>query len=181
MSEFNDALDRTPENPSFLSPLIFKFQIKKTPNLNFYVQNVNLPGIHLPPVEVGNQFVKKPFPGDHIEYDDIMINFKVDENFTNYLELYNWIKGMGFPNRFSEHAAINEKTNSSVKLGEGIYSDISLIIMNSARKPAFEVTFKDAFPISLSSLIFDVTREDIAYIDAAATFRYTSYDINVVT
>lgn len=177
MSEYQTALDETPENAAFLSPLIFKFQIKKTPTLNFYVQNVNIPGVHLPAVESPNPFVKIPYPGDHIQYDDIMINFKVDENFTNWLEIYNWIKGLGYPNRFSEHAAL---TNPAVRLGEGLKSDISLIVMGSNRVPRFDVTFVDAFPVSVSSLIFDTTRTDVNYIDAAATFRYTSYEINQI-
>jgi len=172
------ALDETPKNFNFLSPLIFKFQIKRTPNLNFFVQNVNIPGVQLPFTDVSNPFVKIPYPGDHIQYDDIMINFKVDEEFLNYLELYNWIKGMGYPNTFDEHAALTART---VPLGNGIKSDISVIIMDSQRVPKIEVLFKDAFPVSLSSLILDVTREDITYLDAAATFRYTIYEIQKIT
>jgi len=175
MSDYGTGLDETPDNVNFLSPLLFKFQIKKTPNLNFYVQNVNIPGVHLPPAETPNPFVKIPYPGDHIQYDDIMINFKVDENFTNWLEIYNWIKALGFPKNFGQHAAIELP---SVPLGEGKTSDISLIVLNSQRVPTFDVTFIDAFPISLSSLIFDVSREDLNYIDAAATFRFTSYEFN---
>ena len=39
------AIDNTPENRNFLSPLNFKFSIKKSPNMNFFLQKVNLPSI----------------------------------------------------------------------------------------------------------------------------------------
>jgi hypothetical protein len=176
MSEFGTALDQTPSNVNFLSPLVFKFANKKTPILDFYVQNINLPGVHLQQVEVGNPFVAIPKGGDHIVYDDLMINFKVNEDFTNWLEIYNWIKSMGFPKNFSQY----DLTADTIPIGEGLTADISLIVMNSARQPAFNVKFRDAFPISVSSMIFDTTRTGVEYVDASATFRYSLYEIETV-
>lgn len=176
MSEFGTALDQTPDNINFLSPLVFQFQIKKTPTLNFYVQNVNLPGVHLQQTEAPNPFVALPHAGDHIQYDDLMINFKVNEDFTNWLEIYNWIKALGFPKNFDQY---NLKL-PTVPLGEGITSDLSLIVMNSSRIPKYDITFRNAFPISISSLIFDVSRSRDDYIDAAATFRYDFYEFNQI-
>jgi len=173
-----DATNLTPSNPNFLLPLHFAFHVKKTPNLNWYVQTINIPGVHLPPVEIQNPFVKVPYPGDHIQYDDIMINFKVDEGFANWLELYNWIKKMGYPNEYAEYRSITAPT---VPVGEGIKSDISLIIMNSSRIPKINIIFKDAFPVSLSSLIFDSTKQNPDPIDASCTFRYTSYELEVIS
>jgi hypothetical protein len=39
------SIDNTPENKNFLSPLNFRFQIKKAPHVNFFVQSVNIPAI----------------------------------------------------------------------------------------------------------------------------------------
>ena len=177
MSEFGTALDETPQNFNFLSPLIFKFQIASTPNLNFYVQNINLPGIHLPSFDQPNPLVAIPKHGDHIQYDDVMINFKVDEDFKNWLEIYNWIKKMGYPQSSTQHAEITAPT---VRPGYGLYRDLSLIVMTSDRVPKFEVRFRDAFPTSISSLIFDVSQGDVNYVNAAATFKYTFYEFFVI-
>jgi len=171
------ALDNIPENKNFLSPLGFKFQIKKSPHLNFFVQNVNIPGITLAPPTSGNPFVRLSYPGDHIQYDDIMVSFKVDEDLQNYLEIHNWIRDLGFPNKFDEYRRIQKVAPTT---GLGIRSDISLIILSSAKNPIYDVTFKDTFPVSLSSLIFDTTSNDVNYIEASATFRYTSFDINLI-
>lgn len=177
MSDRDTALDETPDNINMLSPLVWKFQIHRTPNLNFFVQNINLPGIHLPSTDVQNPFVKIPYPGDHLQYDNLMINFKIDENFTNWLEIYNWIKALGFPDNFGQHKTL---TDDTVQLGHAVKSDITLIIMNSNRIPIFDINFIDAFPTTISSAIFDVTQETVKYIDASATFAYRSYTITAI-
>ncbi len=177
MAEFGTALDETPDNINMLSPLVWKFQLHRAPTLNYFVQNINLPGVHLPPVAEHNPFVQIPHPGDHLQFDDLMINFKVDEDFANWLEIFNWMKALGYPNNFEERAALEDPT---LQLGHGVRSDISLIVLNSQRVPSFDIVFRDAFPISLSSAIFDVTQASVKYIDAAATFTYISYDINPI-
>ena len=40
--------------------------------------------------------------------------------------------------------------------------------------------FKDAFPLSLSSVDFDTTDEDVSYVEASASFRYVYYEISKV-
>ena len=108
------------------------------------------------------------------EYDDLMINYKVDEDLTNYLEIHNWVKELGFPDNYNQYKNIADKGQIE---GLGLRSDISLIILNSSRLPNMEINFKDAFPVSISSLIFDTTRMDVDYLEAAATFKYTSFEI----
>jgi hypothetical protein len=39
------------------------------------------------------------------------------------------------------------------------------------------VNFKDAFPIPLSTLDFDVTTRDYSFFTASVTFKYTIFDI----
>jgi hypothetical protein len=139
------------------------------------VQNVNLPGIHLQPTGgQPNPFVNIPIYGDHIEYDDITINFKVQESMDDWLEIHNWIRKLGFP---KNHAEYEELDGVAPGLGTGLTSDISLVICNSNRIPTFNIIFRDAFPTSLSSTIFDQAQSDLQYVTAAASFKYTLYDV----
>jgi len=172
-----DARLETPESINFVNPLLFKFQIKKTPTTNYFVQSVNIPGISMREVEQPNPFVKIPYGGDHLLFDDLMINYKVDEDLNNYLEIYNWIKSMGFPDNFGQYKSLADLPKTS---GEGLVSDISLVILSNARIPTYEVLFRDAFPVSTSSLIFDTTKPDVEFLEASATFRYTSFSIKSV-
>ena len=171
------AIDQTPSNRNFLSPLNFKFTIKKAPHVNFFIQKVNVPEINLKPPISTNPFVNIPYPGDHIDYSTLNITFKVDEDLQNYLEVHNWIKALGKPRDFSEYKEIEEKKSWT---GDGIYSDISVMVLSSTKMANYEVVYIDAHPISLSGIVFNTTDPDVNYIEASATFKYTYYDISKI-
>jgi hypothetical protein len=172
-----DARSETPESINFVNPLIFKFQIKKTPTINYYVQSVNIPGISMQTASQPNPFVKIPYGGDHLQFEDLVISYKVDEDLKNYLELHNWVRSIGFPDNYRQHKQLSEKPRTS---GEGLTSDISLVIMNNSRVPTFEVVYRDAFPVAVSSLMFDTTQTDVQFLEASATFQYVSFSIQSV-
>lgn len=168
------AIDNTPENKNFLSPLNFKFQIKKAPHVNFFIQKVNIPSIAIPNPYPNNPFVKIPYSGEHINYGDLTLTFKVDEDLQNYLEIFNWITALGKPQNFEQYKEIEEKPVTS---GEGIASDISLMVLSSTKMPNYEIVFVDAFPVELSQVVFNTTDTDVNYIEASTTFKYTYYTI----
>ena len=168
------AIDNTPINKNFLSPLNFRFQLKRAPNLNFFIQKINLPGMAIPETEQPNPFVSIPRSGDHIEYDTLTATFKVDEDLANYLEIHDWLRGLGFPESYSEYEKLSRGNSFE---GKGIHSDITLLILNSTKLPNFEINFVKCFPVSLSELIFDTTTTDVDYLEATVEFRYDLYNI----
>ena len=172
------ALDFTPTNKNFLSPLGFKFLVKKLPNVNFFVQKANIPGIAIAsqPIQP-TPFTKIPYAGDHIEYNEFQLVFRVDEDLQNYMEIHNWIKGLGFPENLGAYAAL---ANQKPETGMGLKSDASLIITTNGKSPNYECIFEDAFPVNLSDLNFDTTDETVDYIEATATFYYTLYKITAL-
>jgi hypothetical protein len=171
------AIDNTPINKNFLSPLNFRFQIKKAPNVNFFIQKVNIPDITLSSPETTNPFVNTPIPGEHLSYGSLEVSFAVDEDLTNYLEIHNWLVALGKPENFQQYADIQNKPSYT---GDGIYSDITVLVMSSVKQPNFDITYTDAFPVSLSSLVFNTIDENVNYITASATFKYTYYNITKI-
>lgn len=169
------AYTNTPSNKSFLSPLGFKFQIKKTPNVNYYVQACSLPSLAMGEFELPNPFVKIPFAGDHLVFSPFTLTFKVDEDMKNYLEIYNWMKAIAFPDNFNQHLPL-----TTAAQGEGVYSDMSLTILSSAMNPIHEVTFIDAFPTSLNELMFDTRLGDVDYLECTCTFSYRTFNIKTL-
>lgn len=163
-----------PINKNFLSQVGFQFSIKKLPAVNFFVQSVNLPGIEMGNPYQDTPFVNIPIPGDHIKYSDLTVTFKVDEDMNNYVQITNWIIGLGFPDNFDQYRLLKE--NATIT-GEGILSDASLIITTSARNPSIEVQFLDIFPRSLSDLVFTTTDNTLEYLSATATFKYRRHVI----
>ena len=172
------AIDNTPVNHNFLSPLNFQFRIKKAPHVNFFIQKVNIPGIELPGVLTMNPLVQVPYPGEHLSYGSLDFTFKVDEDLQNYLEIHNWIVSLGKPQNFNQYLNIEEKPITS---GDGIYSDISVVALSSTKLPNYEVIYTDAFPIRLSQLAFNTVDTSVNYIEASASFKYTYYTINKIT
>jgi len=167
-------VNNTPTNKNLLSPLNFMFVMNRSPHVNFFVQSVNIPSVTLGYPAVNNPFVVYPTPGEHLTYGDFNITFKVDEDLANYLEVHNWIRGLGKPDNFDERAGL---ANSLPASNSGIVSDMTVMILNSIKNPIFEVNFRDAFPTSISALNFNTTDETVNYISATASFKYTIFDI----
>ena len=64
------------------------------------------------------------------------------------------------------------------QINEGIFSDITLIVLSSAMNANYEIVFRDCYPMALSELEFDTSSEDVNYLTCMATFKYTLYNIN---
>lgn len=162
-------------NHNFLSPLNFRFILRRAPATEFFIQNINLPGFKLGAPNFPNPFVLIPEPGEHLNYNPLNITFKVDEDLTNYLEIHKWMKHLGKPKNFEEYREVAVEVPQIS--GEGVKSDISLIVYSNIKNPNFTINFIDAFPISLGDIQFDTRLDDIAYLTATATFKYVYYDI----
>ena len=171
------AIDKTPSNRNFLSPLNFQFSIKKAPNVNFFLQKINIPALVLPSIDIPTQFVPIPTQVTHVDYGELSITFKVDEDMQNYLEIHNWIRGLSDTKDYRERAKLDAVPEYT---GEGKVSDISVVILNSSKNPHFTITFVDAFPVEVGDLVFDSTYEDVNYITCEARFKYTLYEIEKI-
>ena len=168
--------NKSVENRNFLSPLNFKFIMKRAPHVNFVIQKITIPSISVPPAVTSNPFLAIPYSGEHLDFDELVISFKVDEDLKNYMEIQNWLRGSG-KQSFEQYKDL--ATNSKLS-GESLKSEISLTVLSSAKRPNYEIVFEDAFPISISGLTFDTAAEDISYLEADATFKYTKYEINKI-
>jgi hypothetical protein len=164
-------------NKNFLSPLGLKLLLRRAPGVEFFVQRAVVPGLSLNSVETPNPFVSLPYGGDHILYEEFSVEFKVDEDMQNWLEVHNWLRATGFPKNYNEY---EELVKGNRLEGFGVKSDIVLIILNSAMRPNIEVTFHDAMPISLTGFNMNTTDTSVNYVTSTARFRYTLFSINSV-
>lgn len=167
-------------NRNFLSPTGFKFSLKRSPKVAFFCNEANIPDLTLGVANQPTYLKDIPTPGDKIIFGDLNIRFMVDEDLTNYMELQNWIRGLGYPERLSEYADLEKQTSYGEKYTQqasNVYSDGSLMVLTSSSVSNFQIVFKDLFPYTLSTLQFDATATDINYFTADASFKYTIYDI----
>jgi len=159
------AITSQPNNINFLSPLGFKFTIDRASNLEYFCQGVDIPEVGLNPLEFTNPFVRVPYGGDKLFYSPLTLRFRVNEDMANYLEIYNWLVQIGYPEEYTQYSLNNQV-------------DATLTILSSHKNPNLQVIFRDIFPISLSGLTFDASPADVDYLEATVTFRYTLFTIN---
>lgn len=159
-------------NNNMLSPVGFSFQINRCPNMNFFVQSVVLPGVNLGQLNVPNQFKEVPVPGDHITYGDLDVTFKINEDMSNYIEIFSWITALGFPDNFRQYKDIENRPSFT---GDSIYSDATLTILSSAMNPSMRIEITDLFPTAISPVTVDSRDMMIEYIEATASFRFLNY------
>ena len=185
---------RQPSIKDYASPVQFRFKIVKLPQVEFFIQTVNLPGISLGQATVPTPLYDYPMPGDEISFSSLDVSFLVDENLNNYKELHDWISGLGFGKSHQQFAdlqatgadrfpgstagASGSELEIPVPLSEGgIYSDATLTILNSKNLAVTEIRFQNVFPTSIGSLSYDVQAIDIDYLKASDSFSYINYDI----
>ena len=171
------------ENRNFLAPVGFKFGLQRTPSVAFFCNEANIPDITLGVAEQPTYLKDIPVPGDKIQFGDLSLRFLVDEDLTNFMEIQNWIRGLGFPESLAEFEELEEKGTLAdalgqfKKSGDDIYSDGTLQILSSNLVPMFHVKFTDLWPYNLTTLTFDATDTDIQYFTADVSFKYTIYTL----
>lgn len=168
------------DNRNFLSPTGFKFSLTRTPKVAFFCNQANIPDLNLGVTEQPSYTKMLPTPGDIIEFGDLSLRFLVDENLENYMEIQNWIRGLGFPEELKQFDNLEKSgtvQGNYTKDSQNIYSDGTLQVLTSSQIPNFQIRFQDLFPYSLSTMTFDATNTDIQYFTADVSFKYTIYNI----
>ena len=173
--------DKQIENRNYLSPTGFNFTIQKCPKVSFFSNSAQIPGIDLGVTQQPNYLTDIPRPGDKLDFADFTLRFLIDEDLKNYMQIQNWMRGLGFPESlqeiYNEYAEARQLYKNQLDGEELLYSDATLEVLNSSLNPQFLVKFKGMFPISLTTLDFDATPTDVDYFTAEVTFKYTVYTI----
>ena len=91
------------------------------------------------------------------------------------------MRGLGYPQSVSEFQELldSDEFNPGVQDANFGQSDGSLILYNSNYNPIAYINFRGLFPVSLSTLDFNAKAQDINFLTASVTFKYTLYDIIV--
>ena len=173
----NSAFGKQIQNRNFLSGVAFKFNLAKFPKVDFFSNSARIPELNLELTTQPSYLKNIDVPGERLTYGDFTLRFLVDENMENYISVYNWLTGLGFPETTKEFAELIKDKDGQRDPKEA-FCDGTLRILNSNYREVAKVSFNDLFPISLTSLDFDATNTDVQYFTAEATFKYTVYKIS---
>jgi len=183
-----NPLDRQPDNLDLARPTQFRFSILKIPNTEYFIQEVNLPGIAFSGDAVLNtRFTSLNMMGDTVNYEPLEISFAVQENLSNWREIHDWMVGIGFPEnseQFSQAISDAKSTRTSVSSRTAnvstLQSDATLMIMTNKNNPTVKVNFKNVYPTSLSGVTFDTKDTDAQNLTATMTMNYDYYNLEVL-
>ena len=165
------ALQNLPSNISYLSPIGFRFILSNFPEVTYFCQAANIPGVSISGIEFPTPLKNIQFSGDEVAFEELTIRFVVDENLKNWLSIYDWIIGMGIPDK--ESAEKYKKLKDENKL----VADGTLAVLTSNMNVQMEVRFQNMFPLSLSGISFDSSAADVDYVVSDVTFQYDIYEI----
>ncbi len=168
------------ENRNFLSGVGFKFNLAKHPKVDFFSNSAKIPQLTLGLATQPSYLKDIDVPGEKLTYGDFTLRFLVDENMENYMAIYDWLVGLGFPETTKEFKDLTTDSADQRDLKEA-FCDGTLRILNSNYREIATVKFTDLFPVSLTSLDFDATNTDVQYLTAEVSFKYTVYDLKTTT
>jgi len=158
-----------------LSPNGFMLTVNKLPDLAYFCQQANLPAINLGVADFNTPLSVQPIPGEMLTYEQLDVQFLVDANMANYKGIHDWLVGLGFPEKWEQYSNfISSDTYARTELSKN-FSDASLSILSANNQVVQTVEFKDMFPISLESLVFQSTNTDVTYLTGRVVFRYGYY------
>ena len=184
--------ERQPTKLDFQSPTQFKFNIHQLPLVEFNSVGCNLPGINMGDAIFPTPFKQIPMMGDTITFENLTLQFIIDEYLENYITAHNWMPAIGFPKnrkQFSDFRSVTSNTPQqplgiSRDIGDtqpatpanSLFSDATLTILSNKNNPIVNVLFRDIYPVSLSALDFTQTATDVDYQTATIDFSYQLYE-----
>jgi hypothetical protein len=144
------------ENLNLLKPTGFKITIDSSQyaNLEFFITSISFPGVNMGSVTTPFRGMNAFREGEPIEYEQISITCKVDEDLNAWKEVFYWMK-----------------KNSG---GEITHHDFSLMILTSHNNANVNIRFANAFPISLSGFELNVNEDTEP--SFTFTLQYDYYD-----
>jgi hypothetical protein len=170
------ALTRTPDNTNFLQPSKFILTFGRIPTVQYFCQEANLPGVALGSTKFDTPLLDIPIAGNKLTYNQLQVNFIVDESIQSWTELYNWLRAFGSPKSLSDRSNQSIlQTGGNAPLNN--YSEATLTVMSALNNPLFRVNYHKLFPTSLSDIQFDVKNSADTIITATASFAYEYFEI----
>jgi hypothetical protein len=167
----SNAIQRQPKSINPMQLNEYKMVLHRTPHLVYFCQALSLPGISASATSQPSPFATdiKRTPGK-VNHEDLTVKFIVNEDMSNWLELYNWL---------TTFAPIDSFKNQ-IKTEPARYSDISIIVMNSKSNGLLNFTYRNCFPLTIAGLELDSTVSDVNPATATVTFGYTGFTIETL-
>lgn len=171
------------DNINYLQPNGFKVTISREnyAAAQYFAQSISHPNVDAQAAETPYKRLNVPMLPDKLDYGTLTIDFLMNEDMQNYIEIYSWLERMVE----EEHnmGSVRFNRNSSVG-GPGAdnsaitsYNDIVIDILTSQNNINKSIKYINSFPISLGNIELNATSAG-DYITFPVTFRFDYFTIN---
>lgn len=137
-------------------------------SLQFSVYGAVIPSVTVP--EITEQYAGQSFKvSSHVRpaYDNITVNFTIDNNFNNYWILYKWLDLLNndrdsvfdFDNISKTQSPSTRDKNKSLTPPDLYMADMTLYAKDEFDKNKVKFTYKNAFPVSLGAINYNYRTE----------------------
>ena len=156
---------------NYLNAASFETNFQRIPKTSFTCTSISIPSLALGVTNYASLFSDLPIEGDKILFEQLSISFIVNEDFSNYMEIFNWITALGFPENFQQFSL--KESLEATSGTDTLKSDMSIMVNTNKSNPNYEVKFKDAFPTTLGSVDFNAGATSIDPIIVQTTFAFS--------
>ncbi len=169
-----DTIFSQPSSTSLLQATKFQLSFKRLPDVQYFVQEFDLPGGSIQPLVQPTPFKNRPIPGNKLEYEELAITFLVEETMNSWNEIHTWLIRLGIETGYQDYKDLRRMIN--VKSDDQLpqYSDATLTVLSTQNNPRIRFNFVDCFPVSLGKIHFDTksSAEDVLTCEASFAFFY---------
>ena len=165
-------------NTNFLAPTGFQLDIPGFNSVSFQCVSANIPGVTMGGPTQATPLNDFQLSGDKLSYETLTVRFLVDEDCKNYSLIHNWMVGITYPQKEDQWYKFAETMRDKEFKDDDLDTiDLYLRILTSNFNTSFKCQFVDAAPISVSTLEFSTDQNDLQYLIAEVTFRYTYFKL----
>lgn len=140
--------------------------IEKIPNVSIQAQNFNIPTITIGEAMQSSPRLNIPRPGDKAEFEDLMVDFILDENLEGWKEIQSWMVGIAAPEQGKQYDA------------KGQVSDGKIILYSAHNNPIMTLNFYDLWPTNLSEIAITEEDSETVFKKISVVFKYILYTID---
>ena len=169
------AITRIPQNTNYLQPTKYLLTFDRIGSVQYFCQAVNIPGVNIGQSPINLPSADIYAPGNKIMYNQLNIDFAVDEKLDSWRQIHDWFRSIAAPESFSERKRLTDVQNQYRTGGPRNYGDATLTVLNNLNNPSIRVKFVNVFPISLSDIQFDTKLSADDIVTADVTFVYESF------
>lgn len=171
----SSALNKIPENTSFLQANKYTFEFPTMPFLRYFAQEVMIP-------DISTSFVVQPAMGfadikrhgDKLVFGQLTVTAIIDEDMRVWEETFDWLSALTKPDNFGQYVRFKNPQSRP-------YHDAVLTVNTNSNNPNIRFKFENVSPISLGAVHFGANRSANDVLLADITFAFDQYKIQRLT